>query len=581
MTNGAAVIALRPLVGVSSDRFFDAARIIRGNLDFIAREAVGYITSTDYKNPAITIDSINCADDVKDIYKAVCHDITRGGNSKSIGAGKSYFDINGNLDHIVGFGATTIDVLDYSIGIARSCINNITWNGGYQSTYTQVKDASIQAEGGSYDIGNCANVNSAVTVCVGIVTGIIQNGIDGNPATTGFTTNFPGNSGAISSGILTASSSPLQGTGIITKGPYIRNCTNFIQDSIGAKVDGFNADEGDKISTIGVQGSFNVDSYTQYNQGGIGVSVTNGAYAQLVSLFTICNDTAVYVGNGGQCDITNSNSSFGTKGLVSEGIGDETSKCNDRYTGTISSTAAVSQNQVIVSGVGNNRPYDGQSIYFNQKYFVVSDIKVTNGGSGYTSAPIVTIDSPTGPGIAVPAQATATVENGVVTLVTVRTAGSQYVGVPNVTFSGGGGTSAAATAEIDAIYYDVLDATEPSAGITTISLLQNLNNEVGVGFTAYFARQSFELVSSHSFQYIGAGNTIETAYPSRGGVTIPDNEVITIDGGRINYTSTDQRGNFRIGDGVLINQTTGNISGDGYTKSLFTQVTPFILALGD
>ena len=580
MTNGAAVIALRPLVGVSSDRFFDAARIIRGNLDFIAKEAVGYITSTDYKNPAITIDSINCADDVKDIYKAVCHDITRGGNSKSIGAGKSYFDINGNLDHIVGFGATTIDVLNYSIGIARSCINNITWNGGYQSTFTQVKDVSIQAEGGSYGIGNCANVNSAVTVCVGIVTGIIQNGINGNPAITGFTTNFPGNSGAINSGILTASSSPSQGTGIITKGPYIRNCTNFIQDSIGAKVDGFNADEGDKISTIGVQGSFNVDSYTQYNQGGIGVSVTNGAYAQLVSLFTICDDIAVYTGNGGQCDLTNSNSSFGTKGLVSEGIGDETSKCNDRYTGTISSTAAVSQNQVVVSGVGNNRPYDGQALYFDRKYFIVSDIKVTNGGSGYTSSPIVSIDAPTGPGVAIPAQATATVENGKVTVVTVRSGGSQYESVPSVTFSGGGGSSAAATAEIDAIYYDVLESTKPSAGITTISLVQNLNNEVGVGSTAYFARQSFQIVSSHSFQYIGAGNTIESAYPSRGGVSIVDNEVITTDGGQINYTSTDQSGNFRIGDGVVINQTTGTVSGNVYIKSLFTQVTPFILALG-
>ena len=580
MTNGAAVIALRPLVGVSSDRFFDAARIIRGNLDFIAREAVGYITSTDYKNPAITIDSINCADDVKDIYKAVCHDITRGGNSKSIGAGKSYFDINGNLDHIVGFGATTIDVLNYSIGIARSCINNITWNGGYQSTYTQVKDVSIQAEGGSYDIGNCANVNSAVTVCVGIVTGIIQNGINGNPATTGFTTNFPGNSGTINSGILTASSSPLQGTGIITKGPYIRNCTNFIQDSIGAKIDGFNADEGDKISTIGVQGSFNVDSYTQYNQGGIGVSVTNGAYAQLVSLFTICDDIAVYTANGGQCDLTNSNSSFGTKGLVAEGIGDETSKCNDRYTGTVSSTAAVSQNQIVVSGVGNNRPYDGQALYFDRKYFIVSDIKITNGGSGYTSPPIVSIDTPTGPGVAVPAQATATVENGKVTVVTVRSGGSQYTGVPSVTFSGGGGSSAAATAEIDAIYYDVIESTEPSAGITTISLVQNLNNEVGVGSTAYFARQSFQIVSSHSFQYIGAGNTIESAYPSRGGVSIIDNEVITTDGGQINYTSTDQSGNFRIGDGVVINQTTGTVSGNVYIKSLFTQVTPFILALG-
>ena len=73
----------------------------------------------------------------------------------------------------------------------------------------------------------------------------------------------------------------MQGTGIITKGPYIRNCTNFIQDSIGAKVDGFNADEGDKISTIGVQGSFNVDSYTQFNQGGIGVSITNGALCSI------------------------------------------------------------------------------------------------------------------------------------------------------------------------------------------------------------------------------------------------------------------------------------------------------------
>jgi len=192
----------------------------------------------------------------------------------------------------------------------------------------------------------------------------------------------------------------------------------------------------------------------------------------------------------------------------------------------------------------------------------------------------VTIDAPTGPGIAVPAQAVATVENGKVTVVTVRSAGSQYESVPNVTFSGGGGSSAAATAETDTIYYDVLEATEPSAGITTISLVQNLNNEVGIGSTSFFARQSFQLVSSQSFQYIGSGNTIETAYPSRGGVTIQDNEIITTDGGRINYTSTDQRGNFRIGDGVLIDQTTGNISGDVYIKSLFTQVTPFILALG-
>ena len=134
--------------------------------------------------------------------------------------------------------------------------------------------------------------------------------------------------------------------------------------------------------------------------------------------------------------------------------------------------------------------------------------------------------------------------------------------------------------QMEAIYYDVLEATAPVAGITTISLVQNLNNEVGTGSTVYFARQSFQIVSSHSFQYIGAGNTIESAYPSRGGISIPDNEVITDDGGKINYTSTDQRGNFRIGDGVVIDQSTGTVSGNVYIKSLFTQVTPFILALG-
>ena len=46
------------------------------------------------------------------------------------------------------------------------------------------------------------------------------------------------------------------------------------------------------------------------------------------------------------------------------------------------------------------------------------------------------------------------------------------------------------------------------------------------------------------------------------------------------FTSTDQAGNFRIGDGVVINQQTGTISGQFYSKSLFSTVTPFILALG-
>ena len=65
-----------------------------------------------------------------------------------------------------------------------------------------------------------------------------------------------------------------------------------------------------------------------------------------------------------------------------------------------------------------------------------------------------------------------------------------------------------------------------------------------------------------------------------GAVPIQENEVIKLDGGEVSYTSTDERGNFRIGDGVVIDQSTGTVSGSIYIKSLFTQVTPFILALG-
>jgi len=580
-TNNSAAVSFRPLAGVSTDRFFDAARLIRENIEFIADETIGYIESTDYQNPAISVDNASFRTNINHAMRSTCHDITRGGNSKSIGAGQSYFTGDSLTS---GIGATHIAALEYSVGIARSCINNIgfskTSGGNYQANYTQVKDLSIQTDGASYDIGNCANVLSAVTVCVGIVTGIIQNGINGVAAATGFTTNFPGNSGAINSGILDASLSPLQGTGIITKGPYIRNCTNFIPDSIGARIDGFNADEGDQINRIGVQGSFNVDSYTQYNQGGIGVSVSNGAYCQLVSLFTICNDIAVSASGGGQLDLTNSNSSFGSQGLIAFGRSDETSKGIDRYTGIVTSTAAVSQSKVVVSGVGSNRPYDGQAIFFDRKYNIVRKIDITNGGSGYTSAPTVTVAAPTGPGVAIRSTARATVENGVVTAVIILSSGSQYEVVPAVTFSGGGGSSAAATAVLDPIYYEVGEATEPSAGISTLTLVQNLNNEVGVGSTVFFARQSLQIVSSHSFQYIGAGNTIELAYPSQGGVVIQDNEVIETDGARVVYTSTDQSGNFRIGDGIEINQSTGTISGSIYVKSLFSQVTPFILALG-
>ena len=67
-------------------------------------------------------------------------------------------------------------------------------------------------------------------------------------------------------------------------------------------------------------------------------------------------------------------------------------------------------------------------------------VSVTAGGSGYTSAPTVTITGGSG------GSATATISGGAVTAVTMTAYGSGYTALPTISFSGGGGSGATATA---------------------------------------------------------------------------------------------------------------------------------------
>ena len=79
----------------------------------------------------------------------------------------------------------------------------------------------------------------------------------------------------------------------------------------------------------------------------------------------------------------------------------------------------------------------------------IESIKVTNGGSGYTVAPTVTIENPTISDSLNSATATAAITNGKVTSITITNAGLGYTSIPNVTISGTG-TGATAIANVDA-----------------------------------------------------------------------------------------------------------------------------------
>ena len=449
--------------------------------------------------------------------------------------------------------------------------------------------------------------------------------------------------------------------GYFDQSPYIQNCTNFIPNSIGLKVDG--------NSAIGPTKSMVLDSYTQYNQGGIGVSITNEGYAQLVSLFTICDDVAVFCGSGSACDLTNSNSSFGNYGLVADGIGPRkytgiiaasaeanvdtftlnlntptlsistasynnttglitiTTSSNHNFTvgmgvslnglnftctgvgGSVTypsgnngyifevkSTPASNQftcnvgvssvpNQVYVSGgtakINVSRPFDGQVVYFDSLYYTVDKIRVGAAGTGYTTTPTITITAPS-TSWGVQATAVAEISGGSISNINLVSSGRGYTSIPTITISSPdvGINTATATLELLPTYYSILNSAPVSSGICTIKVNENVPYAVGVGNTVPFFKQSRVLASGHSLEYIGSGVTIANALPAAGGIPIQDNETDARNGGLVVFTSTDQAGNFRIGDGVVINQITGTISGTFYSKSLFSTLTPFILALG-
>ena len=437
-----------------------------------------------------------------------------------------------------------------------------------------------------------------------------------------------------------------------TQSPYIHNCTNFVTNSIGMKIDG--------SKNIGPFKSMVTDSYTQYNSNGIGVSLSNEGYGQIVSMFNINNDVAIAANSGGQCDITNSNSSFGNFGLVTDGVGPR------KYTGIVTSSQSENKDEFIIdlstptvnisgfeydittglstvttatphgfqvgmgvtlAGIGLTcvygtkiypdgkvgyifevkstptstvfttnvgpstvpstytsggtakldmvRPFDGQNVFFDTLYQEVKKVELTSGGSGYTSPPTVTIQAP-GTSWGIQATAVATIKNGSVTEITLVSSGRGYTSTPTITITG----SATATLEMTPKYYSILKSTPISSGITTITVDDNVPYAVGVGVTVPFFKQSRILASSHSFEYVGTGVDPLNSLPQRGAVPIQDNEIDDRNGGLTIFTSTDQTGQFRIGDGVIIDQQTGTITGNFYSKSLFSQMTPFILALG-
>jgi len=133
----------------------------------------------------------------------------------------------------------------------------------------------------------------------------------------------------------------------------------------------------------------------------------------------------------------------------------------------------------------------------------------------------------------------------------------------------------------DPEYYtiDTILPNIPGVGNSTVLIQQTYLGNAGPGTTMSFYTRSSIIASAHTFEYVGAGTNPATALPQYGGIPIEANEVIATNGAVVTYTSTDQKGNFKVGSGFVVNQATATITGDAFYKSLFAQMTPYILAI--
>lgn len=174
---------------------------------------------------------------------------------------------------------------------------------------------------------------------------------------------------------------PEGGAGLILKSPYVQNCTSMTTTGTGMRIDGSKA--------IGLR-SMVSDAFTQINSGGIGVHILNSGYAQLVSIFTVFCDIAILCESGGQCSVTNSNSSFGNYGLKATGVSAEL------YDGTLYGSVTKGVNTFVVRNL-MMRPRYGDAIRFGNtgKYYTVIESTPIDINSQYgPDGSLITLDVP-------------------------------------------------------------------------------------------------------------------------------------------------------------------------------------------
>ena len=188
----------------------------------------------------------------------------------------------------------------------------------------------------------------------------------------------------------------------------------------------------------------------------------------------------------------------------------------------------------------------------------VRAITVDNIGTGYTSVPLVTISAPDVAG-STTAKATAAISNGNVVSITVIDPGTGYIKTPTITIADGGGSSANAVATITTGQITSIFLTEAGSGYTSPPTVTIEASPGGTNATAIAQLTTFKK------------GTVSVVVTNGGsGYSNAANVVVTI-GNATGYTT--QANATAIVTGNTVNQIIMTNPGAGYTSTSNVVVT--------
>ena len=538
--SGPDIVAVKEPIGLSANqnrRVQNAAKLLNANRNFIRAETIAYINNT--YNTGFLYDKTKCKRDTGLIIDSIAFDLLYNGTTESTFAGLQYWNQADYTGSIKGEITTTTNAIRYIKELVGKVILKET---------VEVTIGNVSTQDISLPIGT-SGVAAEVAENVDIILSILTNG------TAGVTDAIVPNGAVQTTNDVVNSYNLLQAN------------KTFIQNEVIARIDYDNTEFEYDRTTCRRDVGYIIDSLSfDLLHGGNRQSITSGVYYYGFN----AADTAI----------------------------------DDQIPQT---TAAYERIKEMVNSI-----VLGQAIPTSYQFKVAQVFKDDIATSTEVTALEAKIDNITniinnGPDVAPvqqPISQTASTDAAVINAFNLLLANKNFIKAEVVAYIDTIYTDTPnydrdkcfrdMGAIVDAVGYDLVYGGNYNSVNTgngyfnrkgqyhIVRLEQNVTDPTLFvdGATVRFYQQSYISASGYLFEYVGAGTQygalpqVGTADPQQ------SKEVVQLNNGKVFFTSTDQNGDFRIGPTLVISQSTGILSGRTFQKSLYAEMTPFILVVG-